>query len=86
MTVRWGDTDRQRDAPFLDGYLDLDAADLLATAMPRSKQLSVERQERLSMTTALGSRVSPQARRQVRRSRSSSRRQRPCRVQRAKSP
>jgi len=55
-------------------------------SMPRSKQLGAERQERLSMTTALGSGASPQARRQVRRSRSSSRRQRPSRVQRANSP
>src|ERR1700721_2326959 len=30
-------------------------------SMPRSKQLGAERQDRLSMTTALGSGVSPQA-------------------------
>jgi hypothetical protein len=55
-------------------------------SIPRSKQLGAERQDRLSMTTALGSGASPQARRQVRRSRSSNRRQRPSRVQRANSP
>ena len=48
----------------------------LPPSMPRAKQLGAERQERLSMTTALGSGASPQARRQVRRSRSSNRRQR----------
>src|ERR1700722_19671315 len=47
----------------------------LPPSMPRAKQLGAERQERLSMTTALGSGGSPQARRQMRRSRSSSRRQ-----------
>src|SRR3954463_7021474 len=31
MAVRRRDVDRQRDAVFLDGHLDLDAADLLAT-------------------------------------------------------
>ena len=30
MPVRWRDIDRQRDAVFLNGHLDLDAADLLA--------------------------------------------------------
>src|SRR3954469_19072470 len=39
----------------------------LPPSTPRSKQLGAERQERLSMTTTLGSGVSPQARRQVRR-------------------
>jgi hypothetical protein len=55
-------------------------------SMPRSKQLGAECQGRLSMTTALGSGSSPQARRHVRRSRFSSRRQRPSRVQRANNP
>src|SRR3954470_7750972 len=58
----------------------------LPPSMPRSKQLGAERQDRLSITTALGSEASSQARRQVRRSRSSKRRQRPSRVQRANSP
>jgi hypothetical protein len=30
MPVRWRDIDRQRHAVFLNGHLDLDAADLLA--------------------------------------------------------
>jgi hypothetical protein len=47
----------------------------LPPSMPRAKQLGAERPERLSMTTVLGSGVSPQVRRQMRRSRSSSRRQ-----------
>src|SRR5271165_4905947 len=55
-------------------------------SMPRSKQLGAERQDRLSMTTTLGSGESPQARRQLRRSRLSNRRQRPSRVQRANTP
>jgi hypothetical protein len=55
-------------------------------SMPRSKQLGAERQDRLSITTALGSGASPQARRQSRCSRPSSRRQWPSRVQRANSP
>src|SRR3954451_21300800 len=57
----------------------------LPPSMPRVKQLGAERQERLSITTVLGSAVSPQASRQVRRSRSSSRRHSPSRIQRAKS-
>src|SRR4051794_37597781 len=57
----------------------------LPPSMPRVKQLGAERQERLSITTVLGSVVSPQASRQVRRSRASSRRHSPSRVQRAKS-
>src|SRR3954463_6016052 len=36
----------------------------LPPSMPRAKQLGAERQERLSMTTALGSGASPQAKRQ----------------------
>src|SRR4051794_32056213 len=39
----------------------------LPPSMPRSKQLGAERQDRLSITTALGSGPSPQARRQRRR-------------------
>jgi hypothetical protein len=39
----------------------------LPPSIPRSKQLGAERQDRLSITTALGSGASPQARRQVRR-------------------
>src|SRR5690348_10976082 len=39
----------------------------LPPSMPRSKQLGAERQDQLSITTALGSGASPQARRQVRR-------------------
>ena len=46
----------------------------LPPSKPRSKQLGADLQDRLSMTTALGSAVSPQASRQVRRSRSSRRR------------
>src|SRR5690349_21616401 len=57
----------------------------LPPSTPRSKQLGAERQERLSITTVLGSGVSPQASRQERRSRSSSRRHSPSRVQRANS-
>jgi hypothetical protein len=57
----------------------------LPPSMPRVKQLGAERQERLSITTVLGSAVSPQASRQVRRSRSSRRRHSPSRVQRANS-
>ncbi len=56
---------------------------LLPPSTPRAKQVGAEGQVRLSMTTALGSGVSPQARRQVRRSRSSKRRHSPSRVQRA---
>jgi hypothetical protein len=85
MPVCWRDIDRQRDAVFVDGDMDLDASDLLS-AVDTSKQLDAERQDRLSITTALGSGASPQAHRQVRRSRSSIRRQRPSRVQRANSP
>src|SRR5689334_3555489 len=58
----------------------------LPSSMPRAKQLGAERQDRLSITTALGSGAPSQARRQQRRSRSSKRRQRPSRVQRANSP
>jgi hypothetical protein len=85
MAVRRRDIDRQRDAVFLDSDLDFDATDFLPPSLPRSKQLGAERQERLSITTTLGSGLSPQARRQVRRSCSSSRRQSPSRVQRANS-
>src|SRR3954465_10881427 len=45
----------------------------LPPSMPRVKQLGAERQERLSITTVLGSAVSPQARPRGARSRSSSR-------------
>jgi hypothetical protein len=88
MPVRRRDIDRQRNTVFVDRNMDFDAADLLAAVDPavKSKQLGAERQDRLSMTTALGSGASPQARRQARRSRSSMRRQRPSRVQRANSP
>src|SRR5689334_25304850 len=58
----------------------------LPPSTPRAKQLGAERQERLSITTTLGSGLSPQSRRQVRRSRSSGRRQSPSRLQRATSP
>ena len=86
MAVRRRDIDRQRHAVFLNGDLDLEPRIFLPPSMPRAKQLGAERQERLSITTTLGSGLSPQARRQVRRSRSSSRRQSPSRVQRANSP
>ena len=46
------------------------------------KQLGADLQERLSMTIAVGSAASPQASRQVRRSRSSNRRHSPSRAQR----
>jgi hypothetical protein len=65
--------------------MDFDAPDLLS-AVDTTKQLGAEQQDRLSITTALGSGASPQARRQVRRSRSSIRRHKPSRVQRANSP
>src|SRR5512141_2579361 len=46
----------------------------LPPSKPRVKQLGADRQDRLSMMTALGSGVSPQARRQARIKRLSSRR------------
>src|SRR5918995_3321125 len=57
----------------------------LPPSKPRPKQLGAERQERLSRMTALGSAVSPQARRQARIKRLSSRRHSPSRVHRANS-
>src|ERR671910_1504550 len=57
----------------------------LPPSKPRPKQVGAERQERLSMMTALGSEVSPQARRHVWIKRLSSRRHRPSRVHRANS-
>jgi hypothetical protein len=54
-------------------------------SIARSKPLGAERQDRLSLTTALGSGESLQARRQVRRSLSSIRRQKSSWVQRANS-
>src|SRR4051812_41544455 len=57
----------------------------LPPSKPCPKQLGAERQERLSMMTALGSEVSPQACRQAWIKRLSSRRHKPSRVQRAKS-
>src|SRR3954453_7702555 len=57
----------------------------LPPSKPRSKQVGAERHERLSMMTALGSAVSPQACRQARINRLSSRRHRPSRVHRANS-
>ena len=55
----------------------------LPPSTPRAKQLGAEGQVRLSITMALGSAVSPQVSRHVRRSRSSKRRHSPSRVQRA---
>src|SRR4051795_5559614 len=57
----------------------------LPPSKPRPKQVGAERHDRLSMMTALGSGVSPQARRQERIKRLSRRRHRPRRVQRANS-
>src|SRR5687768_893079 len=57
----------------------------LPPSKPRPKQVGAERQERLSMMTALGSAVSPQACRQARIKRLSRRRHSPSRVQRANS-
>src|SRR5207302_653887 len=64
MAVRRRDIDRQRNAVFLNRDLDLDATDLLAAINAALKTAWAERQERLSITTTLGSGVSPQARRQ----------------------
>src|SRR6187431_2515742 len=57
----------------------------LPPSKPRPKQLGAEGHDRLSMMTALGSGVSPQACHQARIKRLSSRRHSPSRVQRAKS-
>src|SRR3954462_8795736 len=57
----------------------------LPPSKPRPKQVGAERHERLSMMTALGSAVSPQARRQAWIKRLSRRRHSPSRVQRANS-
>src|SRR4051794_30441388 len=57
----------------------------LPPSKPRPKQLGAERHDRLSMMTALGSGVSPQARRQARIKRLSRRRHSPSRVHRANS-
>src|SRR3954471_6253990 len=57
----------------------------LPPSKPRPKQPGADRQDRLSMMTALGSAGSPQACRQARTKRLSSRRHRPSRVQRANS-
>src|SRR3954470_1126557 len=57
----------------------------LPPSKPQSKQVGAERHERLSMMTALGLGVSPQACRQARINRLSSRRHRPSRVHRANS-
>jgi hypothetical protein len=60
----------QRDAVLVHAEMDLHALDLLAAikAAPEA-----DLQDRLSMMTALGSALSPQASRQVRRNRSSKR-------------
>ena len=83
MHVGGRDVDRQRDAVLVDAQVNLDAVDLLAAIEAPVKQLGADLQDRLSMTTALGSAASPQASRHVRRSRSSRRRHSPSRVQRA---
>jgi hypothetical protein len=62
--------------------MDFDAS-VFPPSMPRSKQPGAERQDRLSMTRRLASNPRRWARLQARRSRSSSRRQRPNGVQRA---
>src|SRR3954451_9202732 len=86
VPVRRRDIDRHR-MPYLSTAIwILTPRIFLPPSMPRAKQLGAERQERLSMTTALGSGASAQARRQVRRSLASSRRHRPSRLQRANSP
>ena len=82
MPVGWRDVDRQWEAVFIDREMGLF---FLPPSKPRSKQLGAERHERLSMMTALGSAVSPQACRQARINWLSSRRHRPSRVHRANS-
>src|SRR5688572_5448550 len=81
------DVDRQRETILVDGEMILTPLIFLPPSMPRPKQLGAERQDRLSMTTALGSGASPQASRQARISRSSRRRHRhrPSWAQRANS-
>jgi hypothetical protein len=89
------DVDRQRNAMFLDAKWTFTPQMFLPPSKPRSKQLGADLQDLspdsypladsergLSITIALGSALSPQASRQVRRSRPSSRRHRPSRVQR----
>src|SRR4051812_36866642 len=91
MPVRRRDVDRQREAVFIHREMDFDAPRLregkllifLPPSKPRPKQVGAERQERLSMMTALGTGLSPQACRQARIKRLSRRRHRPSRVQRA---
>src|SRR3954462_13520753 len=67
------------------GASTIDPLIFLPPSKPRPKQVGAERHERLSMMTALGSGVSPQAYRQARIKRLSSRRHKPIRVHRAKS-
>jgi hypothetical protein len=83
MPVGRRDVDRQREAVFINR--EMDPLIFLPPSKPRPKQVGAERHDRLSMMTALGSGVSPQASRQARTKRLSRRRHRPRRVQRANS-
>lgn len=51
--------DGQRGAGLLDGDVDLTPRSFFPPSTRRAKQLGAERQVRLSITTALGSAVSP---------------------------
>jgi hypothetical protein len=86
MLVRGGDIDRQRDTVFVYGNMELDAPDLLPAVDAAVKATRRRATGSTIDATALGSGLSPQASRQVRRSRLSNRRQRPSQVQRANSP
>ena len=68
---------------FSTAMLTLTPRTFLPPSKPRAKQPGAEGLVRLSITTVLGSTVSPQAKRHARRSRSSKRCQSPSRVQRA---
>ena len=83
MDIRRRDVDRQREAVFIDGEMDLDALDLLATI--EAAREATRRRVTLSMMTALGTGLSPQTCRQARIKRLSRRRHSPSRVQRANS-
>jgi hypothetical protein len=87
MPVRRRDIDRQRHAVSINGNMDFDAPDLPSAVDPAVKAARRRATgSAIDLTTALGSGASPQARRQVRRNRSSSRRQRPSRVHRTNRP
>src|SRR5690349_23246153 len=71
VPVRRRDLDRQRDAVLVDRPWILTPRIVVPPSMPRSRPFGAERQDRLSITTALGSGASPHARGQRRRRRSS---------------